>query len=141
MERMWHEEWLGKPWSGVPNPPETFNCGEFVRYVYKRDLGHECLPVPVPDARKLKDCVKAMKPDYFGLVPAELPLQDRDAVFMARRYMMDHCGMIVLLPNGEQGILHCSQQGGVQLSTFLEMKMQGYTSFSFWRSPKAVKHD
>ncbi len=139
MERMWHEEWLGKPWAGTPEPPETFNCGEFIRYVYRRDLGHECLPVPVPDARNLHDCLKAMQPDYFGLVPAEEPLQDRDAVFMSRGRFMDHCGLLVLLPDGEERILHCSQRGGVQLSSFLEMRQQGYTSFSFWRSPKAVR--
>jgi len=135
---MWHEEFLGRPWAGAPEPPETFNCGEFIRYVYRRDLGHECLPVPVPDARNLHDCLKAMQPDYFDLVPAKDPLQDRDAVFMSRGRFMDHCGLLVMLPNGDRGILHCSQQGGVQLSSFLEMRQQGYTSFSFWRSPKAV---
>ena len=37
----WHEEYLGKPWVQNPNPPHSFNCGELVRHVYKRFLGHD----------------------------------------------------------------------------------------------------
>ena len=131
---MWHEAYLGKPWSGTPNPPETFNCGELVRYFYNVDSGYECLPIPVPDARNLRDCVEAMSPSYFGLVPVEGEPQDKDAVFLSRRHLMDHCGLGVKTPSGLY-VLHCSQRGGVQLSTIGELRGQGYTGFSWWRRP------
>ena len=131
---MWHEAYLGKPWSGTPNPPETFNCGELVRYFYSQDSSYECLPIPVPDAKNLRDCVEAMKPSYFGLVPVEGEPQDKDAVFLSRRHLMDHCGLGVKTPSGLY-VLHCSQRGGVQLSTIGELRGQGYTGFSWWRRP------
>lgn len=133
---MWHEEYLGKPWAGVPNPPESFTCGELVRYVYAKDYGYSCLPVPVPDAKVLKDCVAAMNPGYFGLIPVEGEIRDKDAVFLSRRHLMDHCGLGVKTPSGLY-ILHCSQRGGVQLSTVGELRAQGYTGFSWWRRPDA----
>ena len=131
---MWHEAYLGKPWSGTPNPPETFSCGELLRYFYRQDSGYECLPIPVPDARNLRGCVQAMNPGYFGLVPVEGEPQDKDAVFLSRRHLMDHCGIAVQTPEGIR-ILHCSQRGGVQLSTLGELRGQGYTGFSWWRRP------
>jgi len=131
---MWHEAYLGKPWSGTPNPPESFNCGELVRYFYAVDSGYSCLPIPVPDARNLRDCVEAMNPSYFGLVPVEGEPQDKDAVFLSKRRMMDHCGLAVI-DRGRLYILHCSQRGGVQLSTPGELRAQGWTGFSWWRRP------
>jgi len=131
---MWHEEYLGKPWAGVPNPPESFTCGDLIRYIYAKDYGYKCLPVPVPDAKVLRDCVAAMNPGYFGLVPVEGEIRDKDAVFLSRRHLMDHCGLAVI-DRGNLYILHCSQRGGVQLSTPLELKTQGYTKFSWWRMP------
>ncbi len=131
---MWHEAYLGKPWSGTPNPPETFSCGELLRYVYRQDSGYECLPIPVPDARNLRDCVEAMNPAYFGLVPVKDSVRDKDAVFLSKRRLMDHCGLAVQTSEGLR-ILHCSQRGGVQLSTPLELRMQGWTGFSWWRRP------
>ena len=130
----WWEEHLGKPWSGTPNPPESFNCGEFIRWVYWQDSGYQCLPVPVPDAKVLRDCVKAMVPGYFGLVEVQGEVRDKDAVFLSRRRLMDHCGLAAMTPAGLY-VLHCSQRGGVQLSTVQELKAQGYTGFSWWRRP------
>ena len=131
---MWHEEYLGKPWAGVPDPPNSFTCGELIRYIYHHDYGYECLPVPVPDAKNLKDCVRAMSPAYFGLVPVDGEIRDKDAVFLSRRFLMDHCGLAVKTPEGLR-ILHCAQNIGVVLATKLDLKMQGYTGFSWWRMP------
>ena len=141
MEKSWHEEFLGRPWEGVPHPPASFTCGELIRYVYKRDFGHNTLPVPVPDARDLKASLRAMEdgggkgPRYFDLVPAAEPLRDKDTVVMKRRSFADHCGLLVLPPSGGRYVLHCSQRGGVQLSSFAELKAQGFTGFEFWRVP------
>lgn len=132
----WYEEYLGRPWAPVPNPPESFTCGELVRYVFKREFGFDALPVPVPDARNLRDCVKAMDPAYFGLVPAEGRLREMDAAFLMRRHLMDHCGLVVL-PGDGVWILHCSQRGGVQLSSLGELEAEGYFRRTYWRCPKA----
>ncbi len=132
----WHEEFLGRPWSGRPEPPSSFSCGELIRYVYRRDFGHECLPIPVPDARSLPDCLRAMRPGYFGLVPVPAGQErNRDAVFLSRRRFMDHCGLLVVLPDGSRRVLHCAPRGGVQLASFGELKALGYTSWTFWRAP------
>ena len=131
---MWHEAYLGIPWSGTPKPLETLNCGELIRWVFRKDFGYECLPIPVPDARNLRDCVKAMDPRYFGFLPVEGEPKDKDAVFMSKRRMMDHCGLAVQTPEGVR-ILHCSQRGGTQLSTMGELRGQGWTVFSWWRCP------
>ncbi len=137
MASLWYEEFLARPWEGVPSPPESFNCGELLRYVFLRDFGHLCAPIPVQDARDLRGCLDSMTPPYYGLheVP-EAEAKEKDGVFMARRKYVDHCGLLVVLPNGERRVLHCAPRGGVQLSTFLELRSLGYTSFSFWRPPE-----
>ena len=65
----WHLRYLGKPWAGVPNPPESYTCGELLRAVHLDLLGIETPPVPAPDARVLKDCIDSMLPGFYGLRP------------------------------------------------------------------------
>ena len=132
---MWYEEFLGIPWAGIPDPPRTFNCGELLRFVFKRECGHECAPIPCRDARDLHGCLESMVPPFYGLVPVPAGEErDKDGVFMARRRFVDHCGLLVELPGGDRRVLHCSQLGGTQLSSFGELRAQGYTTFSFWRA-------
>ena len=132
----WYEEYLGKPWAPTPNPPESFTCGELVRWIFRKEFGFEALPIPVPDARDLKDCVDAMDPEYFGLKRVMGLAKDKDAVFLSRRHLMDHCGIVVMV-GGQMLILHCSQRGGVQLSSLQELEAEGYSRHSYWRCPLA----
>ena len=138
----WYEEFIGKPWEGVPNPPESFTCGELLRYIYREKFGIDIVPIPVADASSLRDAVQAMQPDYFGL--EELPEGERtldyDAVFMARRNLLDHCGMVVNTSDGVM-ILHCANPDGTILSSITELEaQQGYTSFKFYRHPGVTNY-
>ena len=137
----WHEKYLGLPWAGVPEPPRSHTCGTLVLCELEAAYGFRTLPVPVPDARVLRDCIRAMAdPSRYAVerVPEGAEIRDRDVAFMSRRRWMDHAGLAVVLPEGLR-ILHCSPHGGVQLSTLGELRAQGYTRIDFWRVPETAR--
>jgi hypothetical protein len=35
----WFEEYIGKPWQPVPDPPRSFTCGHLGRWIYQERLG------------------------------------------------------------------------------------------------------
>ena len=133
----WYLEYIGKPWSGIPNPPYSYTCGELVRAIYKDRFGVDVVPIPVEDANSLRATVCAMRPEYFDLRPLkedERP-QEYDAVFMARRSLLDHCGIMVSTSEGLR-VLHCSNPAGVVLDSIEQlMAQQNFTGFHFYRHP------
>ena len=120
----------------LPGAPELARRGDTVTGVSTLEL----------DQDKLNGFILAAYSGYAmpagelsGALSAALAVmqgepQDKDAVFLSRRHLMDHCGLGVQTPSGLY-VLHCSQRGGVQLSTIGELRGQGYTGFSWWRRP------
>lgn len=130
----WHLRYLGKPWVGVPNPPESYTCGELLRAVHRDLLGIETPPVPAPDARVLRDCIDSMMPGFYGLRPlpdGEAP-REFDAVFLTRNRYEDHCGIACMTSDGLL-ILHCQQRVGVHLSSPSELLASGYRGLRWYR--------
>jgi hypothetical protein len=86
IKKDWHFDYLGKPWSPVPRPPESYNCGELVRYVHIDLFGIDSPIVPVPDANVMRACLGAMNPVYYGLCRKadEVPMQEFDVIFLGR---------------------------------------------------------
>ena len=130
----WHEKYLGKPWVADPNPPESFNCGELLRYIHKAELGIDTAKIQA-NAASLRECVDNMQADIFGLLPlpAGAELQDFDSVFFGRASKYeDHCGIIALTLDGPM-ILHCLQGAGVVLDSFNDAKALGFARLLFYR--------
>lgn len=119
----WHLVYQGRPWAGVPRPPESYTCGELLRAVHRDVLGIDTPPIPAPDARVLRDCIASMTPGFYGLVP--LPPGERprefDVAFFARARDRDHCGMACMTADGLM-ILHCIQRSGVLLDSPAAMR-------------------
>ena len=63
----WWLTYLGKPWAVDPNPPASYNCGELVRAVHRDLCGIDSPAIPVADAGSRLQCVRAMRPELFGL--------------------------------------------------------------------------
>ena len=132
----WFEKYIGLPWAGVPEPPKSFTCGELVRYIYRERFGFDFLPVPVPDARNLKDSLKAMSPKYFGLEQLDEPREFAIAFFQ-RRIICDHCGLAVATNCGLH-ILHCATHAGVCLLRLADLKSTGFSAVTWWRHPEVA---
>lgn len=119
----WHLAYQGKPWAGVPHPPESYTCGELLRAVHQDVLGIDTPPIPVPDARVQRACVTAMRPGFFGLEalpPGERP-REFDVAFFARARDRDHCGVACMTADGLM-ILHCVQRSGVLLDSLAALR-------------------
>jgi len=123
IKKDWHFDYLGKPWSPVPRPPESYNCGELVRYVHIDLFGIDSPIVPVPDANVMRACLGAMNPVYYGLCRKadEVPMQEFDVIFLGRRRDAAHCG---IMANTGEGllVLHCLQGHGVCLDRIMEIQ-------------------
>ena len=131
----WWLPYLGKPWAAVPNPPESYNCGELVRAAHRDLVGIDTPPIPVTNAGSRSQCLKAMQPEFFGLEP--LPLKDvprtLDVVFLGRRERFGHCGIVVWTTEGLR-ILHCPEAPcGVSLDTLLELRVAGFPNLRVFR--------
>jgi hypothetical protein len=129
----WYENFLGKPWVGHPTPPETFNCGELVRYIHSNILGIDTANIH-GNPNKLYDCLEAMAPKVFGLRPLdddEKP-QEYDTVFMARNKYDDHCGIGVQTIDGLL-IMHCLRNSGVVLDNTLDLIGRGFKKLTWYR--------
>ena len=84
----WHEQYLGKPWKHNPDPPNSFNCGELLRHIYKQHLGYEA-PVLFADTNDLRSCIRdiAAIHRYARFRQVDAPA-DFDVAVMARLYQM-----------------------------------------------------
>lgn len=139
MTRPWYEQYIGKPWVAAPLPPDSFNCGELLRYVHREHLGIETANIEA-NARSLRECVANMRPEIFGLRPLaddEEP-QDYDCAFFARSRYEDHCGIAAQTVDGLL-ILHCLQGVGVVLESVLEAKARGFCGIIWYRHKRLDK--
>ena len=131
---------MGRPWRANPEPPDSFNCGELVRWVYLHFWGIDSPAIPVKNANDRLDCVRAMQPDLFGLVPLEedTPTRDLDVLFMGRRERLAHCGLAVWT-NDELRVLHCPQSAcGVSLDSLFDLQMLGFSHWRWFRHREAL---
>lgn len=131
----WWLEYLGKPWAANPCPPESYNCGELVRSVYRDFTGIDSPAIPVENANDRYDCIKAMQPELFNLFPlCECEkICSLDVAFMGRKNQLAHCGIAVETVEGIK-ILHCPQAAsGVVLDEPLFLKMAGFPVIRYFR--------
>lgn len=131
----WWADYLGKPWSARPEPPHSYTCGELVRAVHRDMLGIDSPAIPVTDARSRRQCLKAMQPAYFDLLPLPDGMQPRslDVAFLGRRTYLGHCGVVAETAEGLR-ILHCPEAAcGVSLESLIELRMSGFPVARFFR--------
>ena len=91
--------------------------------------------IPVENAYSRIDCIKAMQPDVFGLVPLSEneQVQTLDVAFMGRKNQLAHCGIVIETVEGLR-ILHCQQSAsGVALDDLLSLKMMGFPVVRYFR--------
>lgn len=137
---MWWEQYIGKPWENIPNPPHTFNCGELVRYILKDRLGIDNPPI-IADGDKLRECIANLSvPEAYGLMPFEGDPRPFDIVYLMRRVRRDHIALCVNSPQG-LAFLHCVQGAGVVCETEFEMKCTTNSAFMEWRRHKDVTEE
>ena len=131
----WWLAYLGKPWAAVPNPPESYTCGELVRAVHLDLCGIDSPPIPVTNAGSRAQCLRAMQPTLFGLEPLALTIEPRalDVVFLGRRERFGHCGVAVETTEGLR-VLHCPEAAcGVTLDSLLELRFAGFPNARWFR--------
>jgi hypothetical protein len=132
MQSPWWEVYIGKPWAAVPNPPQTFTCGELCRWILRDRLGVDTMPV-YADAGILRQCVDNLShPDLYDLYPAEPPLRPYDLAFLIRVKRRDHLGIAVQTSEGLR-ILHCQQGVGVVLDSPADLFASGYRRIEWYR--------
>ena len=127
----WHEQYLGKPWAHNPNPPDSFNCGELLRYIYRAHFGYDA-PVLLADTNMLRSCiedVQRIERYHPGMCRVELP-QDFDLAVLARveAGYADHVGLFC---GGD--ILHCRPKVGVFLDDAFTLAAFGWKHISYYR--------
>lgn len=131
----WWLDYLGKPWAAAPTPPASYNCGELVRAVHRDLCGIDSPAIPVTDAGSRLQCIRAMRPELFGLeslAEGEAP-RALDVVFMGRRACLAHCGMAVETGEGLR-VLHCPETAcGVALDSLLELRFSGFPQIRWFR--------
>ena len=130
---MWWEKYMGKPWKAVPNPPESYTCGELVRCILHERCGIET-PEVLANAAVLRECVRAMQPERYGLQPLqpdESP-QEYDVAFMVRSTKEDHVGIAIDTSEGLM-ILHCRQGVGVTWDSPAEILGTGVRGINWYR--------
>lgn len=131
----WYLKYLGKPWIANPNPPESYNCGELVRSIHYDIFGIETVAIPIEDAKSRKQCIKAMQPELFDLLPLpdDSQIKNFDVAFMGRNNFLAHCGVAVETDDGLK-ILHCPESAcGVCLDSLLELKIMGFPKIKWFR--------
>ena len=128
MTTHWHEQYLGKPWSHNPDPPNSFNCGELLRWIYKEFFGAN-VPVVLADTGDLRSCIKDIRAidRYWRFERVETP-QDFDMAIMARGGEADHVGICV-----GSDILHCRPKVGVFLDDVFTLQNMGWKSIKYIR--------
>lgn len=135
MEKNWFYNYLGKPWRAKPNPPDSYNCGELVRSIYRDQFNIDTVAIPVADAQSALQCARAMRPTIFDLyaLPEEEEPREFDVCFMGRKTLMGHCGIAVETSEGLR-ILHCPEAScGVTLNSPLELKCAGFPFIRWFR--------
>ena len=131
----WYLAYLGKPWEATPCPPESYNCGELVRSVHRDMVGIDSPAIPITDAHSRLQCLKAMQPDIFGLLPLpdEESPRSLDVAFLGRQNRLAHCGMVVETAEGLR-VLHCPQcSSGVVLDDLLQLRLSGFPVVRWFR--------
>ncbi len=128
----WWEEYIGRPWARVPEPPRSFTCGELVRHVMRERLGVEMLPV-YADPGILRQCVDNLaRPELYGLNPVSGQPRPYDFMFMSRAGRRDHVGIAVTGPLGLV-VLHCRQGAGVVYDSPAQLRGQGFRVLEWFR--------
>jgi hypothetical protein len=132
MQKAWWEEYLGKPWSAVPRPPQSFTCGELCRYIVKDRLGADTAPI-YADPNMLRQCVSNLShPELYSLFPVADDPRPYDLAFLIRVKRRDHMGIAVKTSEGLK-ILHCQQRVGVTLDSSAELFSAGYRKIEWFR--------
>lgn len=132
----WYERYLGVPWAAVPNPPESYNCGELCRTALRDWTGIDAPMIAVPDASILRDTLKAMRPELYDLVPVSEP-QSLDIVWMCRRIMFDHVGIGVETAEGLL-VMHCRPGGDVHLDSPTTLLHTGFSELRWYRHRELI---
>ena len=125
----WHEQYLGKPWAHNPDPPNSFNCGELLRHIYRVHLGYDA-PVLLADTQDIRSCVRDiadMNRYFMEYQTVEIP-RDFDIALMSRGGAPDHVGLYC-----GGNILHCRPQVGVFLDDVFTLLHSGWPKITYIR--------
>lgn len=124
----WHEQYLGKPWAAVPDPPHSFTCGELLRWVYRVHLGVDAVPIAA-DPDDVRSCIRDIRniARYGDFYHVNHPW-DFDLALMIRGTEPDHVG---LYAGGS--ILHCLRGAGVCLDDAFTLRSLGWRRIDYMR--------
>ena len=138
LPKNWWLPSLGKPWVASPTPPESFTCGELVRYLYKTLCGIDTPAIPINNAASHLQCVRAMLPHVFSLepIPDRIAPKQLDVAFLGSELHFHHCGIAVNTSEGLR-IMHCIESPcGVVVDSLYELRMAGFPRVKWFRHPE-----
>lgn len=139
---LWYERLINKPWKGIPDPPRSFNCGELIRYAYKKRLNIELPPI-YADGENLRQSILNMsEPELYGfeqVVPRE-QIRPFDVCILQRNVRRDHVALVVETQIGLM-YLHCVNGAGVILESMFEIIMTTGSKFAEHRRHHAVTEE
>ena len=136
----WFEEYIGKPWEAVPNPPHSFTCGELCRWILRERYGLD-VPEILADTHSLKDCVRNLSnPGHYGFAPLSEDASPRegDIAYFVYGTRLSHVGMAVESTEGLK-ILHCVQRIGVTYDSPAELFGLGVRRFYWYRHKEMME--
>jgi hypothetical protein len=137
----WFEEYIGKPWEAVPNPPQSFTCGHLGRWIYQQRLGVDT-PLIWANPASLKECIRNVSDmalyDLFSISDGDRP-RPFDVAALSRCKNLDHMGIAVNTVEGLR-VLHCQQVIGVVLDSVGELMGTGFRHI-IWHRHKNVSQE
>lgn len=130
----WTSEYVGKKWT------ETEDCYFWFRKIQAERFGRQVPVLPICHESKskwLSSTARIMNgeiPGQIGWIHTERPVEG-DAIFLTQGSMAHHIGILVFV-GATKYVLHCLENAGVLLSTFQNIRINGWKINGYW-TPKS----
>lgn len=127
----WASQYIGRRWEAGADGPDSFDCWQFVRYVYRHHYNIELPLVPV-DPDDLRAVMEAFNghEERTNWQQVQTPA-DGDVVLMARRGKAAHVG-IYISEGLMRGVIHCRKGAGVIFDRVSVVK-EGFPKLEYYR--------
>lgn len=130
----WSAEYIGKKWT------LDDNCYSWFRTIQLKRFGREVPFLPICNESRegwgsfADRLINEGFPEKAGWRKSSLPVEG-DAVFMSQGSVSHHIGIFILIGSTKY-IIHCLENAGVVLSTFQNLRTNGWKINGYW-TPKS----
>lgn len=128
---------IGKPWQANAKGPDAFDCWHLAVYVQRHLFNRAAPDIVVPEHPTWSWMISQFKshPELNNWVELLQPangliyVKDGAIVLMARNTHPAHCGVYL---QGEGGVLHCDDGGGVMFQDIMTLKCNSWAKLRFY---------